>query len=47
MSSVSELEAWKHFKSGKYDEAIQLFNDAIASHGSLVVDAVSAFVGRR
>lgn len=42
-----EVDAWKQFKSGKFDEAIKLFNQAIISKGTLIADAVSLFVGRR
>lgn len=42
-----ERDAWKHFKSGKYDDAIHAFTKGIILYGTDLVEAVSLFAGRR
>ncbi len=42
-----ERDAWKHFKSGKFDDAIRTFTKGIIFYGTDLLEAVSLFAGRR
>jgi tetratricopeptide (TPR) repeat protein len=42
-----EIDAWKCFKSGKYDDAVKMFTKAIIFLGTDLIEAVPLFAGRR